>query len=122
MIPALALLKTRTGQAIAGVVLLLIIFGVWLALHDRKVVARHEASKETKAAPARAKADEQRGRDTATIEAQSKEVKDALAPLPSARLTYRQCVRARAVWMQQHPAARAPEPCRPDASSGAAHP
>ncbi|MET3710429.1 hypothetical protein ABIC65_001109 [Sphingomonas trueperi] len=122
MIPALALLKTRTGQIVAGVVVVLIIFGVWLHFHDRGVLEKHEENVEAKAAPARAKADEQRGRDTATIDAQTKEVKDATASLPPARTSYRQCVRARNIRMQQNPTARPPEPCRPDPGSGAANP
>lgn len=122
MIPALAILRTRTGQIGAGIIVVLIIFGIWLHFHDRGVVEKHEQKIEAKAAPARAKADVQRGKDTATIATQSQEVKNATAPLPPSRLSYRQCVRARAIRMQQNPAARPPEPCRPDTGTGAANP
>ncbi|WP_333571296.1 hypothetical protein [Sphingomonas sp.] len=99
---ALALLRTRTGQIGAAVLVTLIGFGVWLAFHDRKVIARHEAGQQQKAAPATARADADRAKITAIIANDTQEVKNALDKLPDAPLTDRQRARFCATWMRQH--------------------
>lgn len=102
---AAALLRTRTGQIGAAVLLLLLAFGgwrVWLAFHDRKVVAQHEAKQQEKAAPAAARADAERAKTTAIIANDTQEVKNALDKLPDAPLTDRQRARFCATWVRQH--------------------
>jgi hypothetical protein len=99
---ALAILRTRTGQIGAAVIVVLIAFGIWLYFHDRKVVANYTTGIQQKAAPAAARADADRAKTTAVIANDTQEVKNAVDKLPDAPLTDRQRARFCSTWVRQH--------------------
>ncbi|RSV41544.1 hypothetical protein CA234_09770 [Sphingomonas sp. ABOLE] len=87
-----------------GLVLLILAgFGLWLKLHDRRVVENHSARQEAAARPADAKAAADRVVITQTIANDAEEAHNAVDKLPDAPLTDRQRARACAVWVRQHP-------------------
>ncbi len=93
----------------AGIVILLLVgFGVWLKLHDHRVVENHSARQEAKARPADAKAAADRVVITQTIANDAQEARNAVDKLPDAPLTDRQRARACAVWVRQHPGTDCP--------------
>jgi hypothetical protein len=93
----------------AGLVLLILAaFGVWLVLHDRRVVENHSARQEAAARTADARAAADRVVITQTIANDAQEVRNAVDKLPDAPLTDRQRARACAVWVRQHPGTDCP--------------
>lgn len=91
-----------------GLVLILAGFGLWLKLHDRRVVENHGARQEAAARPADAKAAADRVVITQTIANDAQEARNAVDKLPDAPLTDRQRARACAVWVRQHPGTDCP--------------
>jgi hypothetical protein len=87
-----------------GLVLLILGgFGIWLTLHDRRVVENHGARQEARARPADAKAAADRVVITQTIANDAQEARNAVDKLPDAPLTDRERARFCSVWLRQHP-------------------
>ena len=95
---------------------LIVSFGVWLALHDRAVIERHQAKVEAKAAPARAQADEQRVKDAIINTKTEQELHHAIDTAPTGGAISHAahalaCQRLRNI-------GRIPPACRPEGGDG----
>lgn len=105
----------RDWRVLAGIGLVAA-FGIWLALHDRAVVTRHEANVAAKSAPARDRADTERVQDAIATTRNQQDLHHAIDTAPPGG-TLSPAARALACERLRH-IGRIPPACRPEGSDG----